>query len=71
MSDIRKPLLVARQEFADKLTALINETSLPLVVIQPLVENLAKSIQSAVRQQYEAEKQEYQTAVNEAKEKGE
>jgi hypothetical protein len=72
MKESTKPVLVARQELADGIVELINKSELPLFVVQPLIENLAKSIQNAVQRQYEMEKQEYETSLkdNDAK-KGE
>lgn len=60
---VTKPTLVARQEFLDNLVALINGSGLPLIVVQPVLDGVMGDVQRAIRQQYENEKAQYESAV--------
>ena len=54
---MNKPMLVARKEFSEKLAVLINESGLPLFVVQPILEQMNAYIGTLVEQQYLKEKE--------------
>lgn len=64
---VTKPILVARKEFADNLIKLINDSGLPLVVIQPIMDDVAENVRNTLTQQYLNEKATYEKALEESK----
>lgn len=60
MNELTKPMSVIRQEFIDKLTDDINYCGLPMFVIEPILQDVLKAVQSAAMQQYMAEKAQYE-----------
>ena len=60
MNEIRKPMSVIRQEFAEKLVNDINNSQLPLFVIEPILQNALEAVKAAAQKQYEAEKAQYE-----------
>lgn len=62
---ITKPTSVVRQEFIEQLVNDVNNCSLPLFVIEPILQDLLNMVKSAAQQQYEAEKAQYEQRLNE------
>lgn len=62
-----KTILMIREEFSQKLAELINESGLPLFIVEPLLANAASQVSNLVRQQYEQELAAYNKAQEEAK----
>ena len=60
-----KPMSVARQEFIEQLVNDVNNCTLPLFVIEPILRDLLNVVKSAAQQQYEAEKAQYEQKLNE------
>ena len=60
MNEIRKPMSVIRQEFAEKLVNDINNSQLPLFVIEPILQNALDAVKDAAQKQYEVEKAQYE-----------
>jgi hypothetical protein len=60
MNEIVKPMSVVRQEFAEKLIEDINNSHLPLFVIEPILQNALEAVKLAAQKQYEAEKAQYE-----------
>ena len=58
-----KPMMVAREEFAEALASLINDSGLPPVVVQPLLERAAAEMQRLAQDQYRRDFVAYRDAV--------
>lgn len=56
---IMKPMSVARAEFIDSLTDLINNSMLPPFVIEPILKDMYNDIHMVSQRQYEAEVKRY------------
>ena len=62
---INKPMSVVRQEFIEQLFNDVNNCTLPLFVIEPILRDLLNMVKSAAQQQYEVEKAQYEQKLNE------
>jgi len=56
---IIKPTSVARVEFLDSLTDLINNSMLPPIIIEPILKDMYNDINMVVQKQYELDLQKY------------
>jgi hypothetical protein len=63
MEQIRKPITVVRQEFIAKMVNEINTCGLPLWAIEPILEDLLRSVKAESKRQYETEKAQYEQAL--------
>ena len=63
---MEKPVLVKRSELIQKLTNDINEASLPLVIIQPIVQDILNAVNAQLREEYEKESAEYARSLKES-----
>lgn len=57
---IEKPITVIRQEFIDTISNAINNSNLPLFVIEPILRDIYLEVKSLSQKQYELEKAEYE-----------
>lgn len=55
-----KPTTLVRQEFIDTIYKDINNSNLPLFVIEPILKDIYMEVKSLSQQQYELEKAEYE-----------
>lgn len=60
---MNKPIMVSRQEFIENLVALINQSNLPLIVIEPILQGVLSDVNKGIQQQYEKEKADYEEAL--------
>ena len=63
MENIQKPITVVRQEFIEKIVNEINHCGLPLWAIEPILEDLLRSVKVESQRQYETEKAQYEQAL--------
>ena len=63
MENVQKPITVVRQEFIEKIVNDVNTCGLPLWAIEPILEDLLRSVKSESRRQYEMEKAQYEQAL--------
>lgn len=61
---IMKPMSVARAEFINSLTDLINNSMLPPFVIEPILKDMFNDIHMVAQRQYEADIKRYNDAIN-------
>lgn len=66
--NIVKPITLIRQEFVDTLVTEINNCQLPMFVIEPILQNLLNQVKVAAQEQYEADKIQYETQLNQVEE---
>lgn len=59
-NEIQKPLSVARAEFISSLTNLINTSSLPLFIIEPILKDMYSDIHILSQKSLEADTKRYQ-----------
>ena len=66
---MRKPLIVARNEFMQQLIQAANDSGLPFVVMEYVVRDFYDEVRNTASKQYENEKEEYEKllAQNESK----
>lgn len=60
---MNKPIMVSRQEFIENLVTLINQSNLPLIVIEPILQGVLSDVNKGIQQQYEKEKADYEEAL--------
>jgi hypothetical protein len=65
---IEKPAIIIRQEFIDGLTYYINNSGLPLFVIEPILKDIYIEIKTVLQKQYELEKMQYEKSLKEISE---
>lgn len=58
-----KPIMVAREEFAQRLADLCNDSGLPPVILQPLLERAAAEMSRLAQEQYAQEMAAYRKAL--------
>ena len=68
MNNITKPTLVVREEFTEQLVGLVNNSGLPLVLIEPIIDGLASNIKQTIANQLIQEKEKYAEDLAKAKE---
>lgn len=61
---MEKPMLLTRKDFIDKLTILINESELPAIILEPILENVLNQTKAAINQQYIEEKEAYEKSIS-------
>ena len=61
--NIEKPMIVAKQEFMDRLVEDINNCGLPLFVIEPILKDAYAEVRSMLQRQYELEKTQYENKI--------
>lgn len=62
-----KPISLVRKETVIKITKVIEESGLPLLVLEPIIKDLYMQIQQAMVQQTIAEEEEYNKSLTEVK----
>lgn len=68
MNNVTKPTLVVREEFTEQLVGLVNNSGLPLVLIEPIIDGLASNIKQTIANQLIQEKAKYAEDLAKAKE---
>lgn len=68
---IEKPITVIRQEFIDAISNAINNSNLPLFVVEPILRDVYLEVKSLSQKQYEIEKAEYEKTIQEVQTKNE
>ena len=63
-----KPISLVRKETVIKLTKVIEESGLPLLVLEPIIKDLYMQIQQAMVQQTITEEEEYNKSLTEVEE---
>ena len=56
---VTKPMSVARHELIDQLVGAINNCSLPLFVIEYILQDVLYTVKSAAQEQYKVESEQY------------
>lgn len=57
---MRKPLIIARNEFMQQLIQAANDSGLPFVVMEYVVRDFYDEVRNTASKQYENEKEEYE-----------
>lgn len=61
---MQKPIMVARKEFIEKMTNVINESGLSMLVVEPILRDLLDEVRLSLKQQYELELKQYEESLN-------
>lgn len=61
-----KPVTIIREELIESMVGLINESNLPLFVIEPILKELYLEVKNGAQQQLESDKQQYQSSIAES-----
>lgn len=65
---INKPITLVKEEFSQNLISLINESKLPLFIIEPILKEILSEVQINVKRQLEMDRAEYNKALEEQRE---
>ena len=68
MNEVTKPTLVARKDFVEQLVNLVNNSDLPLVLIEPIIDGLASNIKQTIANQLVQEEENYKKELEKVKE---
>lgn len=60
---IEKPITVVRQEFIETITSVINNSNLPLFIVEPILRDIYLEVKSLSQRQYETDKEEYENKL--------
>ena len=63
MNNIGKPVSMIRMEFISSLTELINNSNLPLFIIEPILKDIYNDVRIASQKQTEEEIKQYQKSI--------
>lgn len=66
--NIVKPMSVVKQELFEQLINDVNNSGLPLFVIEYILQDMLVTVRNAARQQYEMEKVQYEQMLKQQKE---
>lgn len=59
-----KPATIIRAEFISNIVDLINKSTLPLFVIEPILKDVYLEVKNAAQKQYETDVREYTQSIN-------
>lgn len=62
---MEKPLLLVREEFMSDLADLINQSRLPFIIIEPILEKFLENARVGINQQLSDEKKRYEKYLKE------
>ena len=65
MNDLNKPITIVRAEFISNLTKLINESTLPPFIIEPILKDMYIEVRDIAQKQYELDMARYKQSKNE------
>ena len=65
---MEKPLLLVREEFIEGLADLINQSRLPFIIIEPILNNFLENTRAGIQQQLSEEKKKYEKYLQENRE---
>lgn len=65
--EIQKPVTLVKQEFTESLVQLVNNSNLPLFLVEYILKDVLSSVHSASQQQLEIDMKAYQEQVEKAK----
>lgn len=64
--EILKPVTILREEFITNLTNMINDSELPMFVLEPIFKDMHSKIKIAEQQQLDNDKKKYQELIDKA-----
>ena len=62
---MEKPFTIIYEEFKEELKTLINNSGLPACIIEPILDDYLTEIRIIAKKQYELDKKQYKSSVNE------
>ena len=62
-NEIRKPLSVAKEEFVNALTDMINNSALPRFIIESILKDMYADMKVIARKEYEIDKRRYEDSL--------
>lgn len=62
-NEIRKPLSVAKEEFVNALTDMINNSALPRFIIESVLKDMYADMKVIARKEYEIDKRRYDDSL--------
>lgn len=69
MNELNKPITIVRAEFISNLTKLINESTLPPFVIEPILKDMYIEVRDIAKKQYEFDVAEYEQSKHKQSDK--
>lgn len=58
-----KPVTLIREELVENIVELINESKLPMFVLEPILKDIYLEVKNAARQQLENDREQYQSSL--------
>lgn len=68
MSEVSKPITIAREEFVNKLIDLCNKSGMPFFCVESILKDLIQEVHTASIKQYEEDKSAYERALDQQEE---
>lgn len=62
-NEIRKPLSVAKEEFVNAITDMINNSALPRFIIESILKDMYADMKVIARKEYEIDKRRYEDSL--------
>lgn len=59
----QKPMTVAKEDFVNNLTDIINNSGLPAFVIEPVMKDMYFEVRDVAKKQYQQDKEQYESAL--------
>ena len=60
---MNKPITVAYEEFKQQLADLINNSGLPIFMIEPILQNYLTEVRALIKRQYEMDRSSYEASL--------
>lgn len=64
---MEKPISLKLKEFKNAAVSLVNNSGLPLFIVEPILKDVYNAVQVKVEQEYQLDKAKYEQSLNEEK----
>ena len=61
---MNKPITIIYEEFKQQLADLINNSGLPILMIEPILQNYLNEVRAVIKKQYETDKRAYEASLS-------
>lgn len=61
---MKKPLIVAKEDFEKSIKELVNNSELPVIILEPIIKDIYSTVLSAYRSQLKDEHERYLSEIN-------
>lgn len=60
---MNKPITVAYEDFKQDMANLINNSGLPMFMVEPVLQNYLAEVKMVIKKQYEVDKEQYEKSL--------